>query len=360
MRQPCRAETPRSFASGWHCNSTETSSYLLTMMSLISLTTLLLYLLVCAVISHALLTWWFLTDLPKHLTSLLMRVRLIPNDENWRPSGSTFHTRWLRRDWEFWVASVLMRKSWIFGKLGQVITCPGCASLHAGYSAGAAVWLAFRDMPPWFWLFSPVAGALGYRMMAAKPAAAPAKPASRPMPRPPVATDGSLTPEAWARLGVSVRTGPDGKQQLESVDPVLAAVSKFFDDAVPCFFAGCQALRDEYALRRADLGDDCPECQLNSLKQEFVGRVEQSIGLSRANSPAQVSLPAGPLERAEKAFQLLSPDPKVELPCPSQKCLDVRLDFLAALAQSSDTPQAIAEVKSKFMQRAIEAISEHE
>ena len=64
---------------------------------------------------------------------------------------------------------------------------------------------------------------------------------------------------------------------ITHVDPKEAEIFKFFSEATPCWFSGCEELRKEYFTELANLGPNCPACQKGSIIRKYKPKVEELI-----------------------------------------------------------------------------------
>jgi len=66
-------------------------------------------------------------------------------------------------------------------------------------------------------------------------------------------------------------------KMVTQVDPKDAEMFKFFSEATPCWFSGCEELRKEYFTELANLGPNCPACQKGSIIRKYKPKVEELI-----------------------------------------------------------------------------------
>ena len=59
--------------------------------------------------------------------------------------------------------------------------------------------------------------------------------------------------------------------------PIRQEIIPFFVDSSPCWFPGCEELREEYRKELEKLGSNCPGCQRGALMRKFAPRVEDAI-----------------------------------------------------------------------------------
>ena len=59
--------------------------------------------------------------------------------------------------------------------------------------------------------------------------------------------------------------------------PISKDIIPFFVDSSPCWFRGCEELREEYRAELEKLGTNCPGCQRGALMRKFAPRVEDAI-----------------------------------------------------------------------------------
>jgi len=72
------------------------------------------------------------------------------------------------------------------------------------------------------------------------------------------------------------RVGPDHKPT-----PMVSAEDRealaFFSKHAPCWFAGCEELREQYQKELDALPADCPGCQEGALMRKYIPRIVQAI-----------------------------------------------------------------------------------
>ena len=59
--------------------------------------------------------------------------------------------------------------------------------------------------------------------------------------------------------------------------PIRQDIIPFFVESSPCWFPGCEELREEYRKELGKLGSNCPGCQRGALMRKFAPRVEAAI-----------------------------------------------------------------------------------
>lgn len=72
---------------------------------------------------------------------------------------------------------------------------------------------------------------------------------------------------------------------IKSIPPDEAELNKFYTLQIPCWFNGCEELRDEYkkALVKAGKGDagSCTDCEKGAIMRMFAERVKLAIKNSK-------------------------------------------------------------------------------
>lgn len=296
----------------------------------------LIFLTLSCVVSYAVLVWWFLSDFPAVLTDALWRAGLIPKNEKWRTAEDSFYSTWTRKEWEFWMNVVVAPQSgWYGAKLVKLLTCPTCFSFHAGWASGIAVWLA--AVRSWEGLMlivlAPAAGAVALRFVQF--------PARRDSPSAPREPSGGksdaavgVKSEAWQSLGLAI--SDDGR--VQSAVPALAMLRKFFDLSVPCFFVGCDGLREQYVAERDNLtATGCTSCDYNALETRYTHLVEKALGLDVKGNNTDVGLQsaADMADKVSAFFNASSPSP-----CVSADCQEYRDECLKSMAEIGDAQSA--------------------
>lgn len=79
--------------------------------------------------------------------------------------------------------------------------------------------------------------------------------------------------------GVEFDTSGDGKaaRKIKSAPPEFLEVFKFFSEHTPCWFEGCEELREQYNKELEDLGDDCKECDKGALIRKYHAKVRSIV-----------------------------------------------------------------------------------
>lgn len=77
----------------------------------------------------------------------------------------------------------------------------------------------------------------------------------------------------------SIRRSEDPKPPQVNL-PISKDVIPFFAETSPCWFKGCEELREEYQRELGKLGKGCPECNRGPLMRKFAPRVEDAINNS--------------------------------------------------------------------------------
>jgi hypothetical protein len=93
-----------------------------------------------------------------------------------------------------------------------------------------------------------------------------------------------------ASRGMQFNVSPEGTIELLSVPPLEQAIHKFFIEAVPCWFDGCEQLRQDWAEFLSINGGeepDCPDCVKGQLMEQFRDRIEPLITRHLHGSPTQ-------------------------------------------------------------------------
>lgn len=82
------------------------------------------------------------------------------------------------------------------------------------------------------------------------------------------------------RMTVKSLQRVDDTQPANVKSPVSKDIIPFFVDSSPCWFEGCEELREEYRKELEKLGTNCPGCQRGALMRKFAPRVEDAISNS--------------------------------------------------------------------------------
>lgn len=73
---------------------------------------------------------------------------------------------------------------------------------------------------------------------------------------------------------------------IKSVPPEEAELNRFYALQIPCWFGGCEELREEYkeALEKARKGPDgtCTDCEKGAIMRMFADRVKLAIKNSKS------------------------------------------------------------------------------
>jgi hypothetical protein len=71
--------------------------------------------------------------------------------------------------------------------------------------------------------------------------------------------------------GVKV-TNVDGRKVIDSVDQRVVNMMPFFNFKEPCFFEGCESLREEYLneVKKAGGDEKCSSCQFSGLMRKYM------------------------------------------------------------------------------------------
>jgi hypothetical protein len=83
-----------------------------------------------------------------------------------------------------------------------------------------------------------------------------------------------------AKRGMQFNVSPDGSIELLSVPILEQEINKFYIEAVPCWFDGCEQLRQEWSeFLHLNGGDEpnCPDCVKGQLMEQFRERIEPLI-----------------------------------------------------------------------------------
>lgn len=266
------------------------------------------------------LEWWFRTTLPLHVTSMLMRLRIVPNTPEWRPMGEDFYRSWQKLDeWQMWLVVATRGKGWVLNKVAQALSCPRCLSLHIGTAGALLIGLLLRQ--PWqFFCLAPFTVSASLRLFsgarAEKPAAEPAKAAA-------------------PRKQAGFASAP-GRVDLRERD--------FFDLEKPCTFPGCDELRKAYQDDLADLGANCSTCDTTQLRNTYAQRLRAQLARSTYPAPEKLA------RKIRMSLTLFNP--REPCPWPGEDCLTMRAEYLARKELAGD----IQALNQEFMQKALSHI----
>lgn len=70
----------------------------------------------------------------------------------------------------------------------------------------------------------------------------------------------------------------DGRRQVTQIDPQTQRAYQFFLPDNPCWFDGCDELREEYEQAVEARGSDCPACKKGELIRKYLPRVLELMG----------------------------------------------------------------------------------
>ena len=54
-------------------------------------------------------------------------------------------------------------------------------------------------------------------------------------------------------------------------------IMQFFNDSVPCYFAGCEEVRREYKEELKNLGEGCRECDKGEVMRSYMGKLQKLL-----------------------------------------------------------------------------------
>ena len=82
----------------------------------------------------------------------------------------------------------------------------------------------------------------------------------------------------WQKeMGIETKAGPNGENIIVGYNPVLLETMKFFKKEEPCFFPGCEELREQHDQELAAKGTDCPSCVKSELQRKYMVLVKKAL-----------------------------------------------------------------------------------
>lgn len=250
----------------------------------------LLFQLAVAGLTLAVLHWWFRTDLPGLLVGRFAKRKLDSPD-------AFMH----------WLSVDMFARRGVAGRIFiRMITCPDCLGTHVQTVIGIGVWAVLLRDIHWLPLLLTVHASHFFVLQSFRKAGEEkiAAPARIPAPLATKSVSKQMPPNIWRGLGLNVS---DDGTYVTPADPVLAAIHRFFDPAVPCFFPGCEGLRTAYLREKEEMEskENCTNCSLNALRQSYTLKVEQHLGLG-VETAVQIS-PDKVQDAYHKALQAMNP-----------------------------------------------------
>jgi hypothetical protein len=93
---------------------------------------------------------------------------------------------------------------------------------------------------------------------------------------------GETNPEVayndWTKeMGIQMKKGENGENIVTGFNPIMLETFKFFEDATPCFFDGCEELRAQYNAEVEAKGANCPACQKSEVRRKYMILVKNKL-----------------------------------------------------------------------------------
>lgn len=91
----------------------------------------------------------------------------------------------------------------------------------------------------------------------------------------------------WQKeMGIETKDGPNGENIIVGYNPVLLETMKFFKKEEPCFFPGCEELREQHARELESKGAECPSCVKGELQRKYMVLVKRALETIKNQPPS--------------------------------------------------------------------------